>query len=489
MNPANPSPAPVADSDGASQSHSAAAGPRTPSDPVQSTGTPPTHDPSQIDLSSSEPATGTRYRVLGVLCLLSAILYLDRICLGKALPLIKEDLGLTNTEGSFIALAFTVAYGLFEVPTGSWGDRIGARAVLTRISLWWSAFTALTGACTSLWSLLVVRFLFGAGEAGAFPNVARVLAVWFPDHERGRAQGILLAASQIGGALAPFVAALMIQWVGWRWMFVVFGSLGVVWAAGFWWWFRDDPKQHPQVNDRELKVIGKGVPKRTAHDPIPWRLVFRCPSVWLLSAIMTFASFNSYLYFTWFPTYLEDARGMSNLQAGWLSTVVGAGAAVGTLLAGQLLDRFIHGHGDHRRRWLGGLSYTLAAGFLVLALSCESAMATALFSALSCLMTQATLPLWWSCAIGISGRHVGALFGLMNSMGLIGAGASQLFAGVFSDYRKNAGFLPRDQWDPIFYVDAVVLLAAAACWACMVVRPVEPPEASSPAPSTEPARS
>ncbi|MBM4077500.1 MAG: MFS transporter, partial [Planctomycetes bacterium] len=153
----------------------------------------------------NQSPTKTRYLVLVVLCLLSGVLYLDRICISAAVDSIEKDLKLTHTQTSYFLMAFTLAYGLFELPTGRWGDQIGARRVLTRISLWWSAFTALTGACTSLWMLIVVRFLFGAGEAGAFPNTARVLSKWFPDHERGRAQGILLAASQAGGALAPFL--------------------------------------------------------------------------------------------------------------------------------------------------------------------------------------------------------------------------------------------------------------------------------------------
>jgi len=122
--------------------------------------------------------------VLGVLCLLSGVLYLDRICISQALPSIKEDLELSPRQCSYVLMAFTLAYGLFEIPTGRWGDVIGGRRVLTRISLWWSVFTALTGACHSLWTIVPVRFLFGAGEAGAFPNVARVLSRWFPDHER-----------------------------------------------------------------------------------------------------------------------------------------------------------------------------------------------------------------------------------------------------------------------------------------------------------------
>src|SRR3954462_2377812 len=184
-----------------------------------------------VDLRDDNPAGSARpprarFVVLGVLCLLSGILYLDRICMSAALDSIQSDLALTNTQGGYVLMAFTLAYGLFEIPTGRWGDRIGGRRVLTRISLWWSVFTALTGACTGLWTLLGVRFLFGAGEAGAFPNVARVLSRWVPDEERGRVQGVLLAASSIGGAVAPFLAAVLIQRIGWRWTFVAFGALG-----------------------------------------------------------------------------------------------------------------------------------------------------------------------------------------------------------------------------------------------------------------------
>src|SRR5262249_30606673 len=190
------------------------------------------------------PPTRARFVVLGLLCLLSGVLYLDRICMSAAVDSIQTDLGLTNTEASYVLMAFTLAYGLFEVPTGRWGDRMGARRVLTRISLWWSAFTAMTGACMGLWTMVGGRVLFGAGEAGAFPNVARVLSRWFPDEERGRAQGVLLASSLIGGAIAPFLAALMIRAIGWRWTFAAFGGVGAAWAAGFWWWFRDDPAAH-----------------------------------------------------------------------------------------------------------------------------------------------------------------------------------------------------------------------------------------------------
>ncbi|HYH63375.1 MAG TPA: MFS transporter, partial [Urbifossiella sp.] len=167
------------------------------------------------------------------LCGLAGVLYLDRICFGQAIDPMQRELGLTNTQMGLVAMAFTIAYGLFEIPTGRLGDRFGSRSVLARIVIWWSVFTALTGAAWGFTSLLMIRFMFGAGEAGAFPNAARVISRWFPISERGRVQGVMLTAAQLGGAAAPLAAAAVIELAGWRWAFVVFGSVGVVWAVGF----------------------------------------------------------------------------------------------------------------------------------------------------------------------------------------------------------------------------------------------------------------
>src|SRR5262249_29505108 len=285
-------------------------------------------DARDVDRIVPPPPTRARFVVLGLLCLLSAILYLDRICMSAAVDSIQADLGLTNSESSYVLMAFMLAYGLFEVPTGRWGDRIGARRVLTRISLWWSAFTALTGACTSLWMLIGVRFLFGAGEAGAFPNVARVLSRWFPEEERGRAQGLLLAASAIGGALAPFLAAVMIQVIGWRWTFVVVGGIGSAWAVGFWWWFRDDPAMHPAVNAAEAAHIGRSAGAGEVHAAIPWVVVAGNPSIRRLGMITALSSFNSYIYFSWFPKYLKVGEQISPTEVGLLPSADPVLAAV-----------------------------------------------------------------------------------------------------------------------------------------------------------------
>lgn len=433
----------------------------------------PTDAPAE-GAGAGSPPTRTRFAVLGVLCLLSGILYLDRICMSAALDPIQRDLKLTNTESSYILMAFTLAYGLFEVPTGRWGDRIGGRRVLTRISLWWSAFTALTGACTGLWAMVAVRFLFGAGEAGAFPNVARVLSRWFPDEERGRAQGVLLAASSIGGALAPFLAAVLIQSLGWRWTFATFGSLGAVWAAGFWWWFRDDPSAHPAVNAAELAHIGRRASSSDVHGSIPWAAVARNPSIWMLGVIMTLASFNSYIYFSWFPKYLKEARQVAATESGLMASIVLGAAAVGTLVGGMLVDLVSRrGGGVRAVRFQGGAAFLIATVALGGALCLHDPWFAVILTALSCFAAQGTQPLWWSCAIAVSGRHVGALFGLMNMMGVFGAMSSQFLVGALADRLGSRGMSGRAQWDPIFLIDAGVLLCAGLLWSAFRLVRVE----------------
>ena len=421
--------------------------------------------------------TKVRFVVLGVLCLLSGILYLDRICISQAVDPIQRDLGLSNTQTSYFLMAFTLAYGLFEIPTGRWGDRLGARRVLTRIAIWWSAFTALTGACNGLATLILVRFLFGAGEAGAFPNVARVMSRWFPDSERGRAQGILLAASQIGGATAPYLAALLIGSIGWRWTFVVFGSFGVFWAMGFWLWFRDEPSEHPSVSAFEVEHIGRRASAGTVHAPIPWALVLRNPSIFLLSAIMAVGSFNSYIYFSWYPKYLTAGRDVLAADAGKMASLALIGAAVGTFFGGWMVDHFVIPRGLWGRRLMGGCSFFAGAVLLGCALMSQNAWQAAGFAAMSCFATQGTQPLWWSCAIGISGKHIGALFGLMNSVGVFGAMSSQFLVGAIADWLGARGFSGRTQWDPIFYIDIGVLAVGSLLWFSFLFVSVEPPDA------------
>ncbi|MBI3864967.1 MAG: MFS transporter, partial [Planctomycetia bacterium] len=439
------------------------------------------------------PATRTRFVVLAFLGTLVFVLYLDRVCISRAALDIQEEFQLSDTEIGLVFGAFTIAYGLFEVPTGRWGDRFGSRGVLTRIVLWWSAFTALTGCVPAFrygsgfqislggWSaaipplvssfglLMLIRFLFGAGEAGALPNTARVVARWIPSHERGWAQGAVLTCMQIGGLTAPVVATYLIKSLGWRWSFAVFGSTGVVWGALFYWWYRDDPEQHPSVNSAERELIASGCahgPAGHDHPPIPWKMVLSSRNVWLLGLIMTASASASYMYMSWFPSYLVKARAVSSDYSGWLTSFVLGGGAIGSFCGGPLGSLVVHWTGEGRwsRRLLGATLLAGAGLLLGSSISCDTPEVACACAAAAAFCGHAQISNWWAATMSISGNHLGAMFGLLNSMGVPGAFGSQVFLGMYVDSRKAAGFLGRDQWDPAFFFYAGVLLFGAACW-------------------------
>lgn len=413
--------------------------------------------------------TRVRYHVLGMLCLLSFILYLDRICIGQAVGPIKKELGLSDTAMGFVLAAFTVAYGLFEVPTGHWGDRYGSRGVLTRIVLWWSAFTALTGAASGLMMLLVVRFLFGAGEAGALPNAARVVSRWFPAGALGPAQGIVVTSALVGGAVAPVVAQYLIQTLGWRWAFAALGFPGIAWAVVFYVWFRDDPAEHPGVNDQERQLIAAGRPATTTadqHPQVPWRRVLCSANIWLLGGVVTCGAATTYLIFSWYPTYLQEGRGVSPNYSAWLTSMVLAGGAVGSTTGGWLSDYLVRRTGNRRstRRAIGTVSLGSAGLALLGSISCSEPWLAASCCTWACFAIHVQLAAWWGVVTEISGNHLGALFGLMNSLGIPGAVGSQLFLGRFVDWLKSLGRTGRAQWDPAFYIYAGVLMIGAVLW-------------------------
>ncbi len=419
----------------------------------------PEHDP---DL----PPTRARFVVAAWLCGLSGVLYLDRICMGQAIVPIQREFNLSNTEVSFVLMSFTLAYGLFAMPAGWLGDKLGTRNVLAGLVVAWSVCTALTGLSIGLTTLLAARFLFGAAEAGAFPNTAKVVSRWFAPGERGRAQGALLAAAQIGAVVSPFLAAWMIQEAGWRWMFVAFALVGFAWAAGFWRWFRDNPASHPAVNAAELHAIRADSPPPPAQPgPVPWGEVVTNRGIIVLSCIMVFGAFYTYFFYSWFQKYLFASRGVENVEAGNLTSLVMACSAVGILFGGWLSDRISRSANPvTARRYLGVCCYLSAAACLFLGVRQEDSLSLALLWGASFCVMHITLPNWWSCALPQAGKHTATLFGLMNGLGVMGALVSQGFVGIFADWQKEHGLTGRAAWDPMFDVYVLVLLCNAVAW-------------------------
>ncbi len=375
-----------------------------------------------------------RHRVLGVLSIFALITYFDRICISVAGKTIQEDLALTSAQWGWVLGAFIVAYAAFEIPTGAMGDTIGPRKVLARIVTWWSVFTSLTGLVQGFWQLIVVRFLFGIGEAGAYPNASAVIARWFPKTERARAQGVIWMASKIGGALSPFLVIPLQQRFGWRISFFVFGLVGVAWAVAWYWWFRDTPREKAGVTAEEIAEIGS--PVAGSHHGLPWRAVLRRPNMWWIMVGYHAHCWPAFFYLTWLFTFLENGRGFSKmdlLRLAWVPFVFGAAA---NLLGGIASDYLVKRVGlKWGRRTIGLVGHGLSAVFIAAALFTKDKELTIIFLGLGYAGSDFALPAAWAVCLDIGGKHAGVVTGAMNTAGQMGSFlATVLFGHLVQSY-------------------------------------------------------
>jgi MFS family permease len=386
-----------------------------------------------------------------------AIAYLDRVCISIAAPSIKAELGLSDTQMGLVFSAFTLSYALFEVPSGWFADRFGARAALTRIVAWWSAMTVATGLAGGFASLFAVRLLFGLGEAGAFPASARVYARWLPASLRGRLFGVLIMAAALSGAVTQPLVVALVSSVGWRPTFAIFGAVGFVWAVLWWLWFRDDPREHPGVNASELELIATGGVETSEPDTVPWRALTRSRALIALCAMYFGAIYGWYFYLTWLPTYLLRARGFDLLQVGWLAALPLLAIAVGCFLGGWICDRLAPSLGMRlaaRTPALFGLP--LAAGAIVLAARVADPFHAALLLAAAAGLAGLGIAPAWALCLEIGGPYAGVVTGAMNMFGNLGGTLSPVVVGLCVDRLGS--------WNAPLYSIAALYLVAALCW-------------------------
>jgi MFS family permease len=357
-----------------------------------------------------------RGTVLAFLVLLSVLTYLDRVCLGLAATEIRGELDISKEGWGWVIAAFSVSYGLLEIPSGAWGDRFGHRAVLTRIVVWWSAFTALTGAVASFPGLLATRFLFGAGEAGAYPNTAGCLGRWFRPTERASAQGAVWAASRVGGAVAPVLVVELIRAIGWRGTFFAFGTLGLAWAAGWYAGYRE-PAGAAQAH----------------HGPMPWGALVRHRQVWRIVVTAFLYGWGSNFFLGWMPNYLEEGRGLTRDELRVYAALPFVFGACGNLLGGFAGDALTARYGPRiGRRLLGGVSLGVSALLLLAGGLAADRYACAVLLALAYGAMDCMLPSAWANCLDIGGPFAGAVSGTMNSVVQAGGVVSSVLFGYLA---------------------------------------------------------
>ena len=397
-----------------------------------------------------------RYRVLALLSCLSVITYLDRVCLSVAGKTIQDELGLSLEQWGWVLGAFVFSYGVFEIPSGMLGDRIGPRRTLARIVSWWSVFTALTGAMRSFWPLAFTRFLFGAGEAGAYPNSSTAIVRWFPATERARAQGVVWMSSRLGGALAPLLVIPIQQAWGWRASFYIFGAVGIVWVAIWYWWFRDRPEEKAGVSRAEVVELktGQGLDGRGA---LKWRTALAQPNLWWIMLMYHANAWCGFFFLSWLHTFLQNGRSYTarDLVAySWLPFVVGACA---NIAGGWASDVLVQRIGlKWGRRLIGCCAYAITALLIVATIFTADKWLTVLFLSLAYGCSDFALPVAWAVCLDVGQKHAGAVTGAMNMAGQLGSFLTTVLFGylvnAFGSY--NAPLVPI----------AIMSLVASLAW-------------------------
>jgi MFS family permease len=424
--------------------------------------------------SPTQKPTRVRYIVLAFACTLSMITYLDRVCIGSAVPYLLDALGLDPKRPEQLAwalTAFSISYAIFEVPSGWLGDRYGPRSILIRIVLWWSVFTALTsltgkfpwGLQFNFWILVAMRFLFGMGEAGAYPNITRALHNWFPFKQRGLAQGAVWMAGRGMGGLTPLIWMFLVKGVSsassveggpkstnpplllslgtylgtdvWRVAFLIFGVVGLFWCLLFSFWFRNHPNQKKSVNDAELELIQVGrTGTEQGHGNTPWVKLLTDRNLWALCLMYFCASYAWYFNINYLPTYLGEQHGVKTDDV--LGAIYKGGplwmGALACLLGGYLTDWFIRRTGDLKwgRRWFGLIGHGLCALCYLACMAAPTALTFFLAISFAAFFNDLTMGASWATCQDIGRRYSATVAGCMNTIGNLGGAVGTFVTGL-----------------------------------------------------------
>lgn len=367
-----------------------------------------------------------RYTVALGMFLLSLLLYIDRVCISAAKDPIAGDLGLSDKAMGWVLSIFALGYALTQVPGGVLADRFGPRRMLAGIVSFWSALTALTGAAWNYISLLMVRFFFGVGEAGAFPGMSRAIYSWIPLKERGLITGINFSGSRLGAAFALPLVAWLVDSVGWRMSFAILGIIGVVWALVWWLSFRDTPEEHPLLSKEEKDFIvqNRQQPSENQEEKhkIPLGKVFQSRNMWLTMGQYFASNFTFFFALTWLFPHLKTEYNLEAVEAGFYASAPLVCGALGNWVSGWMVD-FIYKKG----KWNASRIIPAAIGFLLAAIGLvgsvymqEASWAVA-FLSLAIFGADMTLSPSWSLCVDIGKEHAGMVSGTMNMAGNIGS--------------------------------------------------------------------
>jgi MFS transporter, ACS family, glucarate transporter len=406
-----------------------------------------------------------RYRVIVLLCSLTTLTYLDRICISIVGVRVKSEFDLSNTQFGWVLAAFSLAYAVFEIPAGVLGDRIGPRAMFIRIVSWWSVFTILTGFTGGLISLIIIRFLFGMGEAGTYPNCLIVLSRWFPVNEHGRILSWIGIGSQIGSAIAPLIIVPLAVAYGWRMPFYVNGLIGFIWVAVCYSWFRDFPAQMKKLPEKEKSYIEANSRYSPHASQISWLTIIKQRNTLSLMMMYFCCQWANYFFVAWMPVYLQEGRHFSENEMKTITFILFVAGFAGLLIAGFCTDWLLKKRGvKFTRRFMGMTGLSLCGFFLLIAALSPINMLTALCLILSNAFFSFGVMSSYAVCADIGGNNAGTVTGAMNFCGQMGAFFLAIIFGKVVDLTHN--------YDAPLFILFIVELTGCLLW--LAINPTKP---------------
>jgi sugar phosphate permease len=407
----------------------------------------------------------SRWYVLLLISLMYLITYLDRVNISTAAPVIAKEFNFDKITMGVIFSAFVWSYALFQIPGGWLGDQFGPRRVLTAIVSYWSVMTALTSFATGWVSFTAIRFLFGAGEGGAFPAATRSMQLWFPRQERGLVQGVSHSASRVGAAIAPPLVVAIMTTLGWRWVFYICGAIGILWAILWYWAYRNLPEEQDSVSRGELAYI-RGVDETGNVKPpqiektatVPWGTLFRSPNMWaIMCAYFTYV-YCLWIFLSWLPSYLVDYRHFTLVKVGIFASLPLWAGVVGDTVGGVAVDWLLVKTGNTKlaHRAVAIVGMLGCAAFMVPAAVTEDPYTAVYCLTAALFFLECTIGPSWAVPMHVGGKYSGTVSGAMNMAGNIGGALSPTVFGILAEYGS---------WVAPFVVAAVLLVLGAAVWA------------------------
>lgn len=406
----------------------------------------------------------TRYWFVFGTFTLSLLLYIDRVCISAAKSPIAESLSLTDTQMGWVLSSFALGYALFQTPSGILADKFGARRVLAIIVTIWSIFTALTGAAWNFLSMLVIRFLFGAGEAGAYPSISSAVFKWIPLKERGLVNGINFSGSRIGAAFALPLVAFLVEAVGWRTSFVIFGVAGLVWALAWFFWFTDKPQDHKGMSDEEKAYITENlqasVQKEQTSNSLMASTLVRSNNMRMAMWQYFCSNFTFFFTLTWLFPYVKTTYGIDAVEAGLWASIPLLFGAFGNWFSGWLVDNvYSKGKWSLSRKMPAIIGFSLATIGLLGSTQMSEVTGAIIFLSIAIFGADMTLSPSWSFCIDIGKKNAGAVSGTMNMAGNIGAFLTALAFPYLKEWTGDVIFF--------FYLGALLNVTAIFCWLAM----------------------